>query len=331
MFLQAQCAVACDGESLVLVQHGHGDLARIGVMDEQPKPLLARKVLDQIGCESIQDGYLTVGGSESTPNEIRAVVRVFDAKTLEPKFRIEPVTASPVKWAFTTALGEVFIGTHAGIERWVVGPRGEMQPTFAATVTECRETEPSRVRLLGANIFCMDGWHHPTIAPIFAGAPKNYEFPDKAESRELRDVFPVAGGLLLHADDRFVLLGPTGETIGMDANARSANLAFALPVEGALLQLAALNPEMDAGNIRGGIRCVVDRLLPMKGLRNDGGAFEFVTRDSRVGRALAVDGWLLFSTAQGTIAISMPADGTPREPAKDDAKDNVSEAPASAP
>ncbi len=335
MFLQSQCAVACDGESLVFVQHGHGDLARIGVMDAQPKPLIARKVLDQIGCESIQDGYLTVGGSESTPNEIRAVVRVFDAKTLEPKFRIEPVTASPVKWAFTTALGEVFIGTHAGIERWVVGPRGEMQPTFAATVTECRETDPSRTRLLGANIFCMDGWHHPTIAPIFAGVPKNYEFPDKAESREVREVFPVAGGLLLQADDRFVLLGPTGETIGMDANARSANLAFALPVEGALLQLAALNPDIDAGNIRGGIRCVVDRLLPMKGLRNDGGAFEFVTRDSRVTRALAVDGWLLFSTAQGTMAISMPAEAAPSAPAKDDAKDdakdNVSEAPASAP
>jgi hypothetical protein len=39
MFLQAQCAVACDGESLVLVQHGHGDLARIGVMDEPPLPV----------------------------------------------------------------------------------------------------------------------------------------------------------------------------------------------------------------------------------------------------------------------------------------------------
>jgi hypothetical protein len=45
-----------------------------------------------------------------------------------------------------------------------------------------------------------------------------------------------------------------------------------------------------------------------------GGAFEVRARDSRVSRALAADGWLLLSNAQGTIAVSLPPDAGASDP-----------------
>jgi hypothetical protein len=73
-------------------------------------------------------------------------------------------------------------------------------------------------------------------------------------------------------------------------------------------------PDADPGKVRYQLSCVVERLDPSRGLRNMGGAFEVRARDSRVSRALAADGWLLLSNAQGTIAVSLPPDAGASDP-----------------
>ena len=108
------------------------------------------------------------------------------------------------------------------------------------------------------------------------------------------------------AEDRFVLLGPSGEAIGVDSNSREANFAFAVPVEGALLQFVPLQPEGEQARIRYQAGCVIERLSPAHGLKIDGPAFEVSVRDSRIQRVLAGDGWLLLTNSNGTMAVSMP-------------------------
>lgn len=294
----------CDGESLILARR-NGDIARVGVMDEHPSALLARGVLAQIFAENLHDGLLTLGGRESSADGPRPMVVVLDARTLHPRLRIAPITRGDVKWAFATALGEVFIATKGGIERWTTSATGEALPTFVSTGSETTESE--RPCLLGAHIFAVDGGGRPTLTPIFAGATRSYIFPDAADARQLRDQHLLREGLLLQADDRFVLLGPHGDTIGLDSSARDATLGFAIPIEGALLQVNALEPDADAGKLRYQSGCVIERLSPAKGLRNEGGAFEVKALDSRVSRVLAADGWLLLSNVQGTMAVAMPA------------------------
>ena len=301
--MPALVAPVCDGESLILVRR-NGDLARVGVMDERPTPILARGVIEQVVCEGLRDGLLAIGGRETTADGQRGVVAVFDARTLEPRVRIEPQSSAEVSWVYPTALGEVFIGTRMGIERWFIGPSGSALPTLVSILPE--STESARPNLLGGQLFTLDGAGRPTLLPIFAGNPRTYAYPDAAESRQLRDILPLRDGLLLQADDRFVLLGPTGDTIGVDSNSREPNLAFAVPVDGALLQIVALQPDADAGKLRYLAGCVIERLSLAQGLRNLGGAFEVKARDSRVNRVLAADGWLLLSNSQGTMAVALP-------------------------
>lgn len=300
----------CDGESLILVRR-NGDLARVGVMDERPAALLARGTLDLVVCEDLRGGLLTVGGRENEGDTSRPVVRVLDARTLAPLHRIEPISRSDIKWAFTTALGEVFIGTATGTELWTLGADGRPLPILVSRLSE--SSDSGSPVLLGANLFAIDGGSRATITPLYAGEPRTLEYPDAANARQLRDLHELPEGLLLQADDRFTLLGPSGEVIGEDSNAREANLAFAIPTADGVLQLAMLAIDQDA-RLRAQMSCVVERLSPAHGLRNEGGAFEVKVRDSRVNRVLAIDGWLLLSNSQGTVAISMPVGGGPDAP-----------------
>ena len=301
--LPALIAPVCDGESLILVRR-NGDLARIGVMDERPKAQLERGVVEQVLCESLRDGLLTIGGRRIAGDQERGAVAVLDARTLAVRHRIEPVSGSDVKWAFATALGEIFVGTRSGIERWVVGASGSPLPVMVSMLPE--STEPDRPQFLGANLFTLDGPGRPNILPIFSGAPRAYAFPDGADSRQVRELVRLREGLLLQCDDRFVLLGPMGDAVGIDSNSREANFAFAVPVEGSVLQIIPLQPEGEQARIRYQAACVVERLSPTHGLKIEGGAFEVAVRDSRVQRVLAGNGWLLLSNSHGTMAVSLP-------------------------
>ncbi|MFZ4749213.1 MAG: PQQ-binding-like beta-propeller repeat protein [Phycisphaerales bacterium] len=301
----------CDGDSLVLVRR-NGDLARVGVMDERPTAQLARGVLDLVVCEDLRDGVLTIGGRVNEGDSSRPVVQLLDARTLAPLHRIEPIARSEVKWAFTTALGEVFIGTATGTEMWVIGADNRPLPALVSRLTESSDTNGPI--LLGAHLFTADSSSRPTLTPLYAGDPRTIEYADAANARQLRDLIELPEGLLLQADDRFTLVGPSGEVIGEDSNSREANLAFAIPVAGGLLQLLALPIDQDA-RTRAQISCVIERLSPAQGLRNEGAAFEVKVRDSRISRVLAVDGWLLLSNAQGTVAIAMPESASDAAPA----------------
>ena len=313
--MPAQISAVCDGTSVVLARRD-GDLARIGVMDERPTPILARRVLEQLTTESIEDGLLTVGGRVSTDQGFKPVVLVFDADTLAPRTRIEPISQTDIKWAFATRLGEVFIGTRTAVERWFIAPNGQAVPTLASFATETLDTE--RPTLLGANLLAFDASTRPVLVPAIAGAPRNFEYPDGAESRQVRDFQHTPQGVLIQCDDRFLLVGPSGDCVGIDSSNREATLAFALVAQvagqGQLLQVNMHQPDADPGKVRYQLSCVVERLDPSRGLRNMGGAFEVRARDSRVSRALAADGWLLLSNAQGTIAVSLPPDAGASDP-----------------
>jgi hypothetical protein len=301
--MPAQVSAVCDGTSLILARRD-GDLARVGVMDERPAPILARRVLEQLTTESIDDGLLTVGGRVSTDQGFKPVVLVFDASTLRPRARIEPISQTDIKWAFSTRLGEVFIGTRTAVERWTIAPGGHAVPALASFATETLETE--RPTLLGANLLAFDASTRPVIVPVIAGAPRTFEYPDGADARQVRDFQHTPQGVLIQCDDRFILVGPSGDCIGLDSSNRDATLAFALAVQGQVLQVNMHQPDADAGKVRYQLSCVVERLDPALGLRNVGGAFEIRARDSRVSRVLAADGWILLSNAQGTIAVALP-------------------------
>ncbi len=313
-FIASQVLPLCDGESLVLVRR-NGDAARYAVNEVGLQPKLARELLWQVYAASINDGLVTIAGRGGSPVDPRPVVKVLDARTLEERCSFEPSSREDVRWAFATALGEVFLGTSSGLERWTIGADGKTIPMMVTRASECMDALGPN--LLGASLVVLDRNDRPLRLPVYDGGVGSFELPESTDfgSPSLRSLVPVREGLLIHAENRVILRGPTGEILGMDLIAGELNFAFALPAEPGVFVLNGLGGRQILGAAAGTFRVdfpYVSQLLSTKfGLRMSGEPFEISCPSQRADRAIMVDGWLILSSSQGITAVSLPRDPVP--------------------
>ncbi len=319
-FIAAQVLPLCDGESLVLMRR-NGDAARYAIADAQQPPKLARETLAQVYAASINDGLVTIGGRGGSRVDPRPTVKVLDARTLEERVSFEPSSREDVRWAFATALGEIFVGTSSGIERWIVGADGKPMPVLVTRSAEC--SDAAGPMLLGSSLVVLDRNDRPLRVPLYEGGIGAFELPEGTDfgAPSLRGLIPVREGLLIHAENRIILRGPNGDILGMDLIAGDLNFAFALPAEPGVFVLNGLGGRQILGAAAGTFRVdfpYITQLLSTKlGLRMAGAPFEIRCQSQRADRAMAVDGWLLMSSSQGITAVSMPvaAPSAPAAPA----------------
>ena len=71
------------------------------------------------------------------------------------------------------------------------------------------------------------------------------------------------------------------------------------------------------GNFRVDFPYVVQALAPAGGLRMVGQPFEIRSQSQRADRAIIVDGWILMSSTQGTMAVALPVQPPGTAPAGD--------------
>jgi hypothetical protein len=125
-------------------------------------------------------------------------------------------------------------------------------------------------------------------------------------------MIPVPEGIVIHFNDRLVLVGSTGEVRGADAIVRRRNCNFALPVASGILRCETTvlsNAPEDAGARGLDFAVVVQPLSIAKGLRIEGEPFALRTGIETLGRAVAADGWVLFSAKSRVIAVPIPVTG----------------------
>lgn len=318
-FIASQVLPLCDGESLILVRR-NGDAARYAIADTQQPPTLVRETLAQVYAASINDGLVTLGGRGGSKVDPRPTVKVLDARTLEERVSFEPSSREDVRWAFSTALGEIFVGTSSGIERWIIGADGKPMPVLVTRSAEC--SDAAGPMLLGSSLVVLDRNDRPLRIPLFEGGIGAFELPESTDfgAPSLRGLIPVREGLLIHAENRIILRGPNGDILGMDLIAGELNFAFALPAEPGVFILNGLGGRQILGAAAGTFRVdfpYLAQLLSTKlGLRMVGAPFEIRCQSQRADRAMAVDGWILMSSSQGITAVSMPveAPAAPAEP-----------------
>lgn len=320
-FIATQVLPLCDGESLVLVRR-NGDLARFSVSEPGQQPVLARELLAQVYAAAINDGLLTIAGRGGSAVDPRPTVKVLDARTLEERVSFEPSSREDVRWAFATSLGEVFLGTSSGVERWVVGVDGRPVPMLVTRASECMDALGPN--LLGSSLVVLDRNDRPLRVPVYDGGIGAFDLPESTDfgSPSLRSLIPVREGLLIHAENRIILRGPAGDVLGMDLIAGELNFAFALPAEPGVLVLNGLGGRQVLGAAAGTFRVdfpyVAQVLSSRFGLRMTGEPFEVSCPSQRADRAIVVDGWLVLSSSQGITAVSLPTGGAP-DPAPDPA------------
>jgi outer membrane protein assembly factor BamB len=307
-FVLSEVLPACDGENIVLARRD-GRLARFGLRDERPDPVLAIAPLPRIFSTSLFQHRLVLGGQRQKSQSAEPSVAVMDPRSLEVLAEVQPTSGMPVRWAFATVLGEIFIGTDEGIERWTIDAMGTPRP--ALVTTNAFVGASSGPILLGANVLFRSANDIPTVLPLFEGDARPLEVAmNGAGNRVIRGIFPVAEGAVVHMTDRLLLVGPTGEVRGVDSSARGGTYNFAFPTKSsvALIEQAPLEPEREGLDMRGsGDACIVQQLSPKHGLRIEGEPFAFRMPGETVERALVADGWLLFSSKIALIAIPLPA------------------------
>jgi hypothetical protein len=198
----------------------------------------------------------------------------------------------------------VFVGTRTAIERWTPTATGGLAPTLVALTPESADSTTPRI--LGAHLLTLDPEGRPTVTPVFEGDQRPLPLGRPEEPQVVRGIEPVPEGLLIQSEDRLHLFSQNAERIGVDACFRDAQVALCVPVQGEVLKVYSVQSVPDGGRVRADLSCVVERLSPAQGLRNRGGSFEVPGGETSVSRVLAVDGWLLLSHSQGTIAVSMP-------------------------
>jgi len=314
-FVPVQVLPYCDGDSLVLVRR-NGDLARFDCMGQGAAPRTARGVLRQVFSASLDDGFLALAGRGGPRSNPRPQALCLDARTLEPRHAIEPVSGQEIRWVRATALGEIFLGTAAGIERWVVGADGTPRPVLVTVASDVAATDAPN--LLGARILVLDRNDRPLLLPIYDGPIAPLEYPgetdggEMGQSASLRGLLPLESGLLVHLENRCILLGHDGTVRGVDSMAGERNFAFVLPTQDALLVFNGLGgrqvPGAGAGAFRIDFSYLLQRVDPAKGLRLEGLPLELRCPNQRADRALVVDGWVLLSSSQGTLAVPLPVD-----------------------
>ncbi|MFM7132870.1 MAG: tetratricopeptide repeat protein, partial [Planctomycetota bacterium] len=300
----------CDGKSVHLVR-ANGDLARIGLESPDAEPKLMRRALGVIFVSVLENGFLVIGGRDGSRDDARATVRVLDAATLEERARFEPRSASDVRWIRTTPLGEIYVGTVAGVEGWMLSPDGGARPFLASDDPECVQTSGPAIAL-GASLMVRDRVDVPLRIPILGGDPEIVVLPEPpmGRSRTMRGMRLLEEGLLLHAEDRIALVAHDGALAGIDVAARERNFVFALPTRSSVLQIDGLGARQNedvGGSARIEFAYVLQALSRTAGLRLEGDAFEVLCPNQRVDRAQVVDGWLLMSNVMGTTAVRFPS------------------------
>jgi len=311
--LASEVLVGCDGASIVLVRRD-GRLARFGMADPTPDVRIARSRLARVQTFKLHGGLIVLVGRIGGSNLSDTVVTVHDPRTLEEIAEFKAISTAPVRWAFATALGEVFLGTDSAIERWGIDAEGTPRAVLVTTNSQTGAT--SSPMLVGANLLFATANDIPAVLPLFGGEMRILDIPDAENvNRSLRGMIPVPEGVIVHFTDRLLLVGPTGEVRGADASPRTRNLNFALPVTAGVLRcessvLAGAPDEPGARGVDFGV--VVQSLSPRHGLRVEGEPFAFRTGVESIGRAVAADGWLLFTAKSRMIGIPTPAGGVPR-------------------
>ncbi len=270
-----------------------------------------RAALHQIDLGRAHDLGLVFAGwrkAGDRPEPVPALV-VLDPASGETLHEIRPLGGSEVRWLEAGPLGELVYGTAAGVEAAdLLG--GE---TLWATVTpEARDTPrawaaPRQVIIEGA-----PGRASAGPAPIYAvrytdgavtgpfDAPAGGEW-DRAD---LKDVIVADGRIVAHYSERIVCYHAGGAVLGADRISDDHDYEWLFVAEDRLPLVSRHRQE--PGAQAGQPARHIYRLYTLSDNGKLLSEHELQGLESRLQRAAAIDGWLLLSTATGTLAIGLP-------------------------
>ena len=269
-------------------------------------------VLRQVHLAVLGDTALVLAGTQQSADSRELVPRIvaLEPQTGRTLFEITPLGGTPVNWMTIGPLGSLVYATGTGIEavdlqsgrRWwsAVSPdaRGTARGWLAA----------GQVIVQGAAGRAADGVNPLRAIGVSDGNLSGpFDMPQRGEWNrlDLRALLVNDGRIFARYGERVVRFSPAGKVLGADVVSEHRDFKWLIPTADRLLAVSLVRSEPVPGEARR-----TQHVYRVYGLSENcrlmGEALELPPMTERLEQVVAVDGWLLLSTATGTLAVPMP-------------------------
>ena len=269
-------------------------------------------VLRQVHLAVLGDTCLVLAGKQQAADGRGLVPRitVLDPDTGRTLSELTPLGGTAVTWMTIGPLGSLVYATAGGIEsidpqtgrRWwsIVGPdtKGSTRGWSAVgqIVVELATSRPpdgvNPIRALAAG----DGQLSHPFDTLQRGEWDRFD---------LRAILATGGRLFARYGQRIVRFSPSGKLVGADVISEPRDYKWLLPAGDRLLVVSRHKSKPDPGDMRRTHQ--IYRVYALSdNCRLIGEVLELPPMAEPLEHAALVDGWLLLSTATGSVAVPMP-------------------------
>jgi len=304
-----------DRDTLILVRRS-GKLMAIDLADGVTArwQRVESDVLRQVHLAASSDTALVLAGTQQAADGRAQVHRIIalDPRTGGTLCEITPLGGGRVRWMTTGPFGCLVYATNAGIEaidlqtgrRWwslVIPDAMETSRGWRGAGEIIVETAAGRPG---------DGLN-PLRALRLADGDLSlpFDMPQRGEwdRRDLRELLVGEGRVFARYGQRIVRFSRSGKVLGADVVSDNRDYMWLIPTDDRLLVVSRFRSEQVPNEPRR-TQHVYRVYTLSENCRLMGEAVELPPMTERLQRVVAVDGWLVLSTAGGIVALPMPAD-----------------------
>ena len=269
-------------------------------------------VLHQVHRVVLGDTALVLAGTRQAADgrELAARIVALEPDTGRTLFEITPLGGTPVNWMTIGPLGSLVYGCGMGIEavdlrsgrRWwsAVSPDAHGTSRGWSAAGQIIVQGPSGRRGDGVN---------PLRAIRMSAGDLSlpFDMPQRGEwnRRDLRALLVNDGRIFARYGERVVRFSPSGQVLGADVVSDHRDFTWLIPAADRLLAVSLFRSEQVPGEARR--RQHIYRVYGFsENCRLMGEAVELPPMTERLEQVVAIDGWLLLSTAASTLVVPMP-------------------------
>jgi outer membrane protein assembly factor BamB len=306
------------GPETLYVAHSGGEMFALSLADgrtvrwhhrgQVPLPALREMVFHE-------SGLLLAGDRRSETADPAPAVAILDPTDGRIMVRIEPQVAAEIAWVTVGPLGSVVFGTAGGVEGADLFG-GELlfaNVTAAAMQTRRGWDAGPAVVVEGLAAAVGEGFNPLRAISATDGSVSDpFDVPIGGEWNrvKLEDLTVDDGRIFAHYGQRIVRYDTSGRVLGADVISDEHDYRWLFVAEDRLVLVSRFKREIVAGEA-GREASNVYRLYPLSGnCKLVGEAYQLPSIRQRLQHAVLIDGWLLMSTPNQTLALALP----PRPP-----------------
>jgi len=304
---QTECFVFTAHDNLI-VTRVDGVAAAFSLADGRLR-WQSSSTIDEVSSMHASETLIAIAGTRNRSDVRSAWIVALDQSTGKIVAELPSIDDDSLRWVTVIGPGEIGFGTSQGVGRWqVFGPATGLQ--WFAFSPRLRGSNDGM--LLATQLAIVTTPGNSTLLDWRSGSAQQSRFgftggPRNSDSS--RQWLRSGGVIIGWSSDSVEFFSLTGEAIGSSSLHGPRQIEWVLPASGGLIAIEQIDPSNEPrefGAPRGQSRILIHRFGWNDGGRIMGPPLEVEFNQVRIESAQAIDGWILLSGPQSTMAIALP-------------------------